>query len=136
MHTKNNLLVDSNVDKMVLAALVGLDEVTFPHSKRVQELAITLGREMKLSATELNQLGLGALLHDIGKQFVPPEILKKETPLTKDEWKEIEMHPVYGWECVSSLDLDDAVKEIILGHHLWANGKGGYPQCKPASLNP
>jgi HD-GYP domain-containing protein (c-di-GMP phosphodiesterase class II) len=76
----------------------------------------------------LNQLSLGALLHDVGKQFVPPEILKKETLLTKREWEEMEMHPIYGYECVESLVLDDAVKEIILGHHLWANGKGGYPQ--------
>lgn len=81
----------------------------------------------KYSSRELDLLKMGALLHDIGKQYIPREILDKEAELTPDEWEQIKMHPIFGWQCVASMDLDDAVKRIVLGHHLWANGEGGYP---------
>lgn len=105
-----------------------LDDETFGHCKRVQSLALTLGRRMGLTSAELNQLSLGALLHDVGKKFISPEILNKSTPLTPEEWEVIKTHPQLGFDCVASIGLDDTVKGIILGHHRWANGEGGYPQ--------
>lgn len=111
----------------MILALLNLSDETFAHSRRVQELAITLGIQMGLTTEELAHLRLGAFLHDIGKQFISPELLGKETSLTPEEWGLIEMHPIHGWQYVSSMDFNDAVKKIILEHHLWANGEGGYP---------
>jgi len=59
---------------------LGLDNLTLMHSQRVQKLALFLGKTMKLTSDELNALGVGALLHDVGKQYIPQEILQKHTP--------------------------------------------------------
>lgn len=115
-------------DDVLMGIVAELDAETFGHCKRVQTLALTLGRRMGLTSPELSQLSQGALLHDVGKKFIPPEILNKSTPLTPEEWAVIQTHPRLGFECVASLGLDDIVQGIILGHHRWANGQGGYPQ--------
>lgn len=121
-------LLNNGLDDTLALALLNLTDETFAHCRRVHELATTLGIQMGLTVRELEQLRLGAFLHDIGKQFVPLEVLHKQTPLTPVEWEQIEMHPVRGWQLASSLDLDDAVSRIILEHHVWSNGQGGYPQ--------
>ncbi len=122
-HLRNN-----GLDDTLVLALLNLTDETFAHCTRVHDLAMTLGIQMGLSTRELAKLRLGALLHDIGKQFIPPEVLHKQTPLTPEEWEQMEMHSVHGWKLVSSLELDDEVERIILEHHVWANGQGGYPQ--------
>lgn len=121
-------LVLSVHDDVLMAIIAELDDETFGHCRRVQSLALSLGREMGLTSKELNQLGLGALLHDIGKKFVPERILKKETPLTEEEWAIIKMHPKFGCDYAEALGLSVVEKRIIMGHHLWANGQGGYPE--------
>ncbi len=121
-------LLNNGLDDTLVLALLNLTDETFAHCRRVHELAMTLGIQMGLTARELAQLRLGAFLHDIGKQYVPPEVLHKQTPLTPEEWEQVEMHSARGWQLVSSLDLDDVVGRIILEHHVWSNGQGGYPQ--------
>ena len=115
-------------DDALVAIIAELDDETFEHSRRVQSLALTLGKRMGLLSTELTQLGQGAFLHDIGKKFVPDRILRKKTALTHEEWQIIKMHPKFGYECAEAIGLSDTVKGIILGHHQWADGQGGYPQ--------
>lgn len=88
---------------------------------------LQIGRELKLSSEELSLLGMGALLHDIGKFNIPESILEKKTPLTPAEWAIIEEHPVHGYRFAKAIGMDDAICRIILHHHLWANGAGGYP---------
>lgn len=123
--------MDRPKDKVVASALIsglaGLDHDTFRHSKRVQRLAVKIGRIMGLSRVEMTSLSLGSLLHDVGKQHIPQRILIKETTLDQDEWEAIERHPVYGWEYANSAKLDQPIQEIILHHHLWFDGQGGYP---------
>ena len=121
-------LLNNGLDDTLVLALLNLTDETFAHCRRVHDLAIALGIHMGLATQELAKLRLGALLHDIGKQFIPPEVLHKQTPLTSEEWEQMEMHSVHGWQLVSSLELDDVVGRIILEHHVWANGQGGYPQ--------
>lgn len=118
----------SSPDKLLITALANLDNQTFAHSKRVQVLALVLGKRIGLTSRELDLLKMGALLHDIGKQYIPKEILDKEAALTPDEWEQIQLHPIFGWQCVASMGLDETVERIILDHHLWANGEGGYPR--------
>jgi len=107
---------------------LGLDNLTLMHSQRVQKLALFLGKTMKLTSDELNALGVGALLHDVGKQYIPQEILQKHTPLSPSDWDSIHKHPIHGWAYANRVGLNDNVKNIILNHHLWYNGEGGYPR--------
>ncbi len=116
-----------NIDSMLMAMLANLDNETLGHCCRVQVLAVSLGEELQLSSTEIANLRLGSLLHDIGKKDIPEAVLSKETPLTAEEWQLIQGHPVFGWSSVLTVGLDEVVEQIILGHHLWANGCGGYP---------
>ncbi len=125
------------LDEVLMGFVAELDEEVFAHSKRVQSLALLLGERMGLTSVELNQLGLGAFLHDIGKTSVPAKVLNKEAPLTPEEWELVKAHPKVGFDLAESLGLSDSVKRIILEHHLWADGTGGYPQetgCTTPSL--
>ena len=76
----------------------------------------------------LHEIGLAGLLHDVGKQFVPLEILNKPGKLDKDEWDMMQNHSLYGARYLSS--LPDSPKLAIVGafeHHMKFDGSG-YPQ--------
>jgi len=83
-------------------SLIGLttirdyDEYTFTHSVNVCIFAVALGKRLGLGKTQLYDLGMAALLHDIGKSRVPSEILNKTGGLTDDEWRLIAAHPWLG----------------------------------------
>lgn len=125
-----NLNQSTRQDTIVMDALARLDHETFLHCTRVQKLALLLGSEMGLCVQELDNLRLGALLHDIGKRDIPLHILNKEAPLTPGEWALIEEHPRAGLAYVEDIGLNQTVKGIILNHHVWANGRGGYPRLE------
>ena len=120
------------------SALVGLDPATLRHCHRVQKLSLIIGEALGLSLTELNTLSLGSLLHDVGKKYIPARILMKEAPLSGEDWMAIQQHPVNGWEYVKENIRDEGTWEIILHHHLWFDGQGGYPESnngvKPSPL--
>jgi len=84
------------------ALLVGLtnlrdyDEPTFTHSVNVCVFSVSLGQRIGLSRFELFDLGMAALLHDVGKSDVPREILLKIEALDRDEWIEMQNHTRYG----------------------------------------
>lgn len=115
-------------DDLVMQIVAELDAQTFVHCQRVQALALVLGEKMGLPSSELRYLGLGAFLHDVGKKFLPTGLLNKQAPLTREEWEAIKMHPQLGYECAQRLGMEETVSRIILEHHLWADGQGGYPQ--------
>ncbi|HBN95990.1 MAG TPA: hypothetical protein DDZ66_06800 [Firmicutes bacterium] len=124
--TDRNQLTDSDID--VMKFLLRLDYRTFVHCLRTRELAHVIGTALGLSSRELSQLKMGSLLHDIGKYQIPLEILNKDTALSTEEVELIRTHPIHGWQYIASLpSMDDTVKGIVLNHHRWANGKGGYP---------
>ena len=118
----------------VIPVIVGLDQETYYHSVRVQKLAVALGRRLGLHSQELETLSLGALLHDVGKQKIPDHILHKPERLTDQEWEVMEGHAALGWKMVSQLALDRNTSEIVLHHHLWYNGQGGYPRANSGSF--
>jgi len=74
----------------------------------------------------LNDLKIGALLHDIGKVGVPDRILRKKGPLTVDEMKAMRAHTVFGHKIISSVEFLKGAAEIVLYHHERWDGKG-YP---------
>ena len=102
------------------------DSYTAGHSRRVQQLALAIGRELGLSHAELDLLGHAALFHDIGKLAIPDSILLKPASLTPDEWSLMQRHAEEGARIIDRLGfLNDAVP-AIRHHHERFDGTG-YP---------
>ena len=103
------------------------DNYTFYHSVNVSVLSIIVGISMGYPRSALYKLGLGALLHDIGKIFIDKAILDKEGPLTEDEFAEIKKHPSLGYEyLIKHYDIPARSYLGALHHHERYDGSG-YP---------
>jgi HD-GYP domain-containing protein (c-di-GMP phosphodiesterase class II) len=103
------------------------DDYTYFHSVNVAVLSIGIGTAMGLDKTDLCNLGFGALLHDIGKVFVPKDILHKQGPLTDNEFIEMKKHSYLGFEYLASEYVGSVGAQAgILDHHEKFSG-GGYP---------
>jgi len=79
-----------------LTAIRDYDEYTFTHSVNVCIFSIALGRRLGMTKIQLYELGLAALMHDIGKSRVPLDLLQKAGGLTDEEWKWMAAHPWLG----------------------------------------
>ena len=99
---------------------------SYLHTKSIFRLIKAIGKEMKLSESETKSLEYASLLHDAGKIQLPSGILKKQTPLTDEEYKIIMKHPRKGVEMIKDLEILKPVIPIILHHHERYDGKG-YP---------
>ncbi|HKJ77496.1 MAG TPA: HD domain-containing phosphohydrolase, partial [Gammaproteobacteria bacterium] len=105
-------------------ALLGLTRFKDPdryismHSLNVCIFALAFGNHLGLGREGLYELGLGALLHDLGKMRVPPDILDKPGPLTAAESRWMRMHPLYSRELLAaSRDLPQAAVAAAYLHH-------------------
>ena len=126
-------MVDSivrNPDAMQwLTNLRKRDEYTAIHSLNVCIFALTFGRYLGLNEEELNELGIGALLHDIGKMRVPIEVLNKEGKLTPDEKDIVHRHAQDGYDILQETPgLPASVLDVVYCHHERKEGNG-YPRC-------
>ena len=102
------------------------DEYTAGHSRRVQQVALAIGRELELTPAELELVGHAALFHDIGKLAIPDAILLKPATLTHEEWALMMKHASEGASIINRLGfLNDAVPAIRHHHERW-DGRG-YP---------
>jgi putative nucleotidyltransferase with HDIG domain len=102
------------------------DPFTARHSQRVKEIAVDIGRVMRVTDSELEALEWGGLLHDVGKIGVPDGVLKKAERLTRDERMIMNAHPVLGAQIIAPVIRLAAELPIIRHHHEWYNGSG-YP---------
>jgi len=107
-------------------ALDARDPYTAGHSERVSALSVAVGRQMRLDATELETLRLGALLHDIGKIGISDAVLRKPGPLTPEEFALIEQHPGVGARILRSVHFLAPHLPIVELHHERPDGNG-YP---------
>lgn len=118
-------------NKHVLLSLVdikSMDNYTYSHCVNVAVISIILGISLNLPKKKLTYLCIGALIHDIGKSFIPKEILQKPGKLTPEEFEVIQCHPRYGYEFLgSSFNLSSHIKLIVLQHHERFDGLG-YPE--------
>jgi len=102
------------------------DPYTAGHQQKVAELSIAIAGEMKLDDTRLNQLHTAALIHDIGKMYVPSDILSKPGKLADIELGLIKTHSRSGYDIVKSMDFPGNVAVAVLQHHERLDGSG-YP---------
>jgi HD-GYP domain-containing protein (c-di-GMP phosphodiesterase class II) len=107
------------------------DDYTYHHSVNVSILSIALGRRLGLSKKTLAELGLSALLHDLGKVEVPKEILNKSIEFTEDDWKVIVKHPAWG-ACaifkIKGVDITSMSAFISAFEHHLNYDLSGYPK--------
>lgn len=110
-----------------LADIRDADDYTFYHSVNVSVLTLLAGAELNWSRERLEQLGAGALLHDMGKVWIDDVILRKNGSLTPEEYDEIKKHPIFGHDILSAQDNISADStSIVLQHHERCDGSG-YP---------
>lgn len=123
--TENRELFMGSI-RMLAAAIDEKDPYTRGHSGRVAKYSLIIGRELGLSAEELDKLRISALLHDVGKIGVDDQVLKKPGKLTDEEFALMKQHPVKGANIMRPVAQ---LKEMLPGielHHERMDGKG-YP---------
>ncbi len=103
------------------------DPYTAGHQQRVAELSVAIGRELQLDEDRLEGLRLGATIHDIGKIYVPAEILNRPGRLSAPEFAIIKSHPEVGYDIVKDVKFPWPVAETIRCHHERLDGSG-YPR--------
>ena len=127
----------SSNSNVLLQKVDSFDNYLLSHSTNTCYLALLLGMRLERylieqrrhrsprDAKDLHHLGLGCLLHDVGKVLVPREILDKPSRLTRDEMIEMRRHTLYGYEMVRGT-LPAAAAQVVLNHHQRWDGSG-YP---------
>jgi HD-GYP domain-containing protein (c-di-GMP phosphodiesterase class II) len=110
-----------------LTMLKDYDNYTFTHSVNVSVISLAAGRACELSEEQLHNLGLGGMFHDLGKLKIDLQIITKPGKLTEQEFESIKTHPRNGADIVDKMEgIPQAVKDIVLGHHLRFD-RAGYP---------
>jgi len=126
----NNLIDELLYNKDILINLSDIkmaDDYTFNHSVNVCIYSLVIGINLGYDQIKLRDLGVGTLLHDIGKTKIPAELLKKPARLTEEEYELVKKHTVYGYEILKNVDCISSVSAYIaLCHHERFDGRG-YP---------
>jgi len=111
-----------------LTRIQAKDEGTAQHSLNVAALSIVMGKSLNLNTRELEDVGVCAMLHDVGKTSVPEGLLAKKGPLTPDEQEEMRKHTRYGRDIlVSTNSVMSGAADVAHAHHERPDGKG-YPR--------
>ena len=122
----DSILTDKDIAIHLMSDKLGSEEVYF-HGLNVAILALILGKELGLAREMLVHLGVGAMLHDIGKLEIPEKILYKTDPLTKPERDFLQQHVPYGLAIGKQCELPPEVMTILYQHHEYMDGSG-YPR--------
>lgn len=117
----------NSIINTLLVALYEKSNETEEHSKRLEKHCHSIAQKLQLSSKDMDELSLLALLHDLGKVSVDPNILGKRGTLTSLEWEEIRRHPEIGYRIAHATPELAIVAELILSHHERWDGKG-YPR--------
>lgn len=129
-------IVDSITEELIhnpnimvnLVEVRAMNDYTFAHCLGVGILAMITGIGMVYNYKRLKELGIGAILHDIGKSFIPDELLYKPGPLTKAEYESIKTHTKLGYDIIRDCnDFNMASAYVAWEHHEKFDGTG-YPR--------
>lgn len=112
--------------KTISRAIDWKDPYTAGHQQRVSDLARTIAGEMNLNFEVINGIRMASIVHDIGKLYIPSEILSKPGRLHPAEFELIKIHPIIGFDILSSIDFPWPVAAAVLQHHERSDGSG-YP---------
>jgi len=130
VNTVKNLLksiLDNPTALFSMTLLKDYDNYTFTHSVNVSVLAISVGTACNMAEQELYHLGLGGLLHDLGKMTIDHSIIAKPGKLSREELEEMKLHPVNGAKIVAEMvQMNPVVIDIVNSHHLHFD-RSGYP---------
>lgn len=122
--------VSTTYQNTLLALVTALDareHETSDHSQRVVEYTTAIAQMMGIKGTTLDEIGRGALLHDIGKIGVPDAVLLKPGKLTPEEWVEMRKHPDIGYSMIAPIPFLSVPSQIVLSHQERFDGRG-YPR--------
>ena len=108
------------------SALEAKDPYTQQHTSRIREMAVAIAAAMQLAPDTRRTVGLGAILHDVGKIGIADAILQKPGPLTIAEWELMKNHPLIGERMLSDIDFLAPALPVIRHHHERCDGLG-YP---------
>lgn len=104
---------------LALQALKVHDEYSFTHSVNVATLTLVIAQGLNFSKYDMHEITLAAILHDIGKESVPGEILRKPGKLDSDEWKEMSDHSLIGARMLATTEgVGDLAPIVAYEHHL------------------
>lgn len=117
-----------DIVKILTSVLDKKDAYTSTHSLDVSSISTKLAKFIGLSEEAIYNIGLGALLHDIGKVQIPDQIINKTSSLTNEEFAEIKRHPFQSFHLLKDLQGFEDIKEMSLSHHEKWNGTG-YPNA-------
>lgn len=119
---------EKDVAISMLADILVTDNYTFQHSLNVALYSISLGKQLNLTTREIFELGIGALLHDIGKVYIDEDILKKPGQLTDEEFKLMQSHTELGFNYIRKhTDYSSVIAHCAYQHHERLDGSG-YPR--------
>lgn len=130
----SNFRQEANALK-IISPLKTYDDYTFTHTANVSVLSIFQAQSIGIQGEMLHEVGLAGLLHDVGKQFVPLEILNKPGKLDDSEWEYMRNHTVLGAKYLSA--QNDSPKLAIIAayeHHMKFDGSG-YPVTQRRDKN-
>jgi HD-GYP domain-containing protein (c-di-GMP phosphodiesterase class II) len=115
-----------NPAEAVAAAIETREVGKTGHHERAAGLARAIGAELHLTSEQIDGLGVAALIHDVGKIFVPAKILGKTTRLDEEEMAQVKTHVRFGYDLLKGLAFPWPVARIVLEHHERMDGSG-YP---------
>jgi len=133
--TENDLRQASENIRQALGSIVNVvtatvemkDPYTAGHQKRVADLARAIATEMSLSKDQIEGIRIAGTIHDLGKIFIPGEILSKPGKLSEDELKLIRLHSQVGFDILKDIKFPWPIAQIVYQHHERMNGCG-YPR--------
>lgn len=129
---QRSLLIDlANANEETIIGLVSALDLrehnTRMHSQRVRVYTELIASRLVVDEKMKREIGLAALLHDVGKIAVPDQILLKPGKLTDQEWEEMRKHPEAGYRIVRQIGFLKDAAEIVYSHHEQFDGRG-YPR--------
>ncbi len=112
---------------MAIAPLRSMDEYTYTHSTNICMLNLAQAKVLGIEGQLLNDIGIAAMLHDVGKMFISPEILSKSNKLTEEEWQIMQQHPRLGAEYLLNTPGVPRLAVVTAFEHHMRYDNSGYP---------
>ncbi|MEE9614890.1 MAG: HD-GYP domain-containing protein [Thermodesulfobacteriota bacterium] len=132
----DKILSDPNA-MVGLSMIKNYDDYLYNHSVNVSIISMAIGKFMGLDKEDMHKLGVGSLLHDVGKTGVSEDIIRKPGGLSSDEWEKVKEHPVLGNKISKEMEgIPEETSRIIYEHHIRYD-RSGYPTTETGtSIHP